>query len=364
MGRLVSSPAGLIVGLVVPAACSTARPGVTSAPVDTAAPPAQPPSPAAPPTAGTFEVRVLVTRSHTRDHILSQYVDNVVLSGTAVTVLNTPPTVDAGPGASILESDPFDSGGSFTDPDADSWTATVDYGDSGGVEPLALNPDKTFDLSHTYGDNGTYTVTVCVRDDDGETTCDTLDVTVENVAPVLTFDTSSAIAFGDGPAFLGRRGVPQDHGASASDVGSDDLTFRWSFPPDATAAETTYRNNPAEPDPLPSPHGTFPFSAGDSTTVDFALPGVHTVVVSVTDDDGDSDGDELIKLVTDDCDCAKTIGFWRHQFRGRGNQQIDDVTLAAYLGVVNFASAVFSEQVAALTLTDANATQSTPCVMT
>ena len=31
-----------------------------------------------------------------------------------------------------------------------------------GPQPLALNPDKTFDLSHTYPADGVYTVTVTV----------------------------------------------------------------------------------------------------------------------------------------------------------------------------------------------------------
>src|SRR5207253_10919611 len=32
--------------------------------------------------------------------------------------------------------------GSFTDPNAFTWTATVDYGDGSGVQPLTLNVDK------------------------------------------------------------------------------------------------------------------------------------------------------------------------------------------------------------------------------
>ena len=49
-------------------------------------------------------------------------------------------------------------------PGADTWTATVDYGDGGGGA-LALD-GKTFALSHTYLVAGTFTVTVTVFDDD------------------------------------------------------------------------------------------------------------------------------------------------------------------------------------------------------
>ena len=63
---------------------------------------------------------------------------------------------------SVNEGATFTSSGSFTDPGADTWTATVDYGDGSGDQPLSLGPDKTFTLSHVYADNGRYTVTVTV----------------------------------------------------------------------------------------------------------------------------------------------------------------------------------------------------------
>ena len=77
----------------------------------------------------------------------------------AVIVNNVDPAVDAGPDATIDEGSTFTQCGSFTDPGADTWTATVDYGDGSGEQPLLLNSDKTFNLSHTYADDGVYTVT-------------------------------------------------------------------------------------------------------------------------------------------------------------------------------------------------------------
>ena len=101
-------------------------------------------------------------------------------------VENVDPTVDAGPDATIDEGDTFTSSGSFTDPGADAWTATVDYGDDTGVQPLALT-GKTFALSHEYTDNGEYTVTVTVLDDDDGVGSDTAQVIVNNVAPTADF---------------------------------------------------------------------------------------------------------------------------------------------------------------------------------
>ena len=85
------------------------------------------------------------------------------------------------PGVPWNEGDTFTTIGSFTDPDPDTWTAAVDYGDGSGVQPLMLETDKTFSLSHIYTDGGTYTVTVRVTDDDGGQTSDSIAVIVNHV---------------------------------------------------------------------------------------------------------------------------------------------------------------------------------------
>ena len=56
--------------------------------------------------------------------------------------------------------------GQVTDPSADKLTATVDYGDGQGIQPLEIN-GRDFVLSHTYATAGSYPVTVMLRDDDG-----------------------------------------------------------------------------------------------------------------------------------------------------------------------------------------------------
>ena len=49
---------------------------------------------------------------------------------------------------------------------AEAWTATVNYGDGGGAQPLALS-GGSFSLAHSYGAAGTFGVAVTVQDDDG-----------------------------------------------------------------------------------------------------------------------------------------------------------------------------------------------------
>ena len=100
--------------------------------------------------------------------------------------MNAAPVVNAGNDVTIDEGSIFFREGSFTDPGADTWSATVNYGDGPDDQILVLDPAKTFTLNHVYADNGSYTVTVCVSDDDGAEGCDYLTVTVENVAPTAT----------------------------------------------------------------------------------------------------------------------------------------------------------------------------------
>jgi autotransporter-associated beta strand protein len=85
----------------------------------------------------------------------------------AVTVLNVPPDVAAGPDVHLHSGDVLNRQGSFSDPGADTWTATVDYGDGSVPQELKLGPDKRFHLHHKYQAAGPYTVTVNVVDDDG-----------------------------------------------------------------------------------------------------------------------------------------------------------------------------------------------------
>jgi hypothetical protein len=106
-------------------------------------------------------------------------------TSTTVSVINVAPTVNAGADATANEGAAFSQSGSFADPGADTWTATVDYGDGSGVQALALS-GKTFTLNHVYADNGVYTVTVAVTDDNGGSGSDTVQVTVNNVAPTIT----------------------------------------------------------------------------------------------------------------------------------------------------------------------------------
>ena len=116
----------------------------------------------------------------------------------------TAPSAAIGPDASVDEGGAYTAVGSFSDPDAsDTWTATVDYGDGTGPRPLALRPDRTFDLDHVYADDGDYEVAVTVTDGAGLAGTDTARVTVHNVAPLVALDPPAPVTVGDAFTFAG-----------------------------------------------------------------------------------------------------------------------------------------------------------------
>ena len=116
-------------------------------------------------------------------------------------------------------------------PGNDSWTATVDFGDGSGVQALSLNANKTFDLSHTYANDGLYTVEVVVDDDDAGTHSDSFIVTVSNVAPTPTINDVPAGAVPEGSLIVLT--------STSSDPGINDvITFSWSVTKDGNPYTT------------------------------------------------------------------------------------------------------------------------------
>ncbi|MEZ5552745.1 MAG: PKD domain-containing protein [Pseudomonadales bacterium] len=197
-----------------------------------------------------------------------------------VTVLaqpNTAPVPDAGAGATIVEGDTFNGAGSFTDPDADTWTATVDYGDGSGVQPLTL-AGMAFTLGHVYADNGTYTVTVTVADSQGGSNSDTATVVVNNAAPVVN------------------AGADQPGVAFGGTVNLDPATFTDAGVEDTHTASIDWGDGTVEPGALTQGAGSGTVAGGHV----YAAAGDYTVTVTVTDDDGGIGSDTLLVTVEQD----------------------------------------------------------------
>jgi len=112
-----------------------------------------------------------------------------------VTDVNEAPVITVIAPASVNEGDLFSTSGSFTDFDSVAWTATVDYGDGSGQQPLALNADKTFSLGHTYDDNGSYTVAIRIGDGTNVGTAQVV-AQVANVAPTASLQNNGPVNVG------------------------------------------------------------------------------------------------------------------------------------------------------------------------
>ncbi|NOZ72588.1 MAG: DNRLRE domain-containing protein [Chloroflexi bacterium] len=115
---------------------------------------------------------------------------------TTLTIENTPPSLNLPPDQQLNEGSTLQVTASFSDPDADNWSGTVDYGDGSPLQSLQLAPDHSFVLEHLYPQDGVYTVTVTMND--GEATSEGIfTVVVSNVPPSFILPATATLDEGD-----------------------------------------------------------------------------------------------------------------------------------------------------------------------
>jgi DNA/RNA endonuclease G (NUC1) len=145
---------------------------------------------------GAFTVRLTIT-------------DNDGLTDSAtftVTVTNVAPVVGAVPNATLNVGATHTASGTFTDPGADIWTATVNWGDGSAPEVVPLS-GRSFLLTHVYTAPGTYSVNIQVADDDTSAST-THTVTVNAPAP----ETGLAAALPLIDDLIAKRKIPRSVG--------------------------------------------------------------------------------------------------------------------------------------------------------
>ncbi len=172
------------------------------------------------PFAGTSVTPRFTLHSDNSTYYLGWWLDDITVY-TCQAGPNTAPAVNAGADATTTVGALFTSSGSFTDDAPAGATATVDYGDGAGPQPLTL-VGTTFSLSRTYATAGAKTVTVKVTDAGALSGTDTATVTVNPAPPVLTV-TAGTVTI-KGKTILGKKLKAKTQGWAPSDV---TFTYVW-----------------------------------------------------------------------------------------------------------------------------------------
>jgi len=182
-----------------------------------------------------------------------------------VTVNNVAPTVQLGADQLVNENSLVSLSGNFSDPGADSFTKNWHVVASNG-QVIADGSGTSF--SFTGLDDGLYTVTYTVTDDDGGVGSDTMVVTVLNVAPTVAGGSDKTV----------NEGIAVSFNAVGSDVGTlDTLSYLW---------HVVASNGQVIADKSGTSLGFTPMDNG-----------TYTVTVKVMDDDGGFSTDTMVVTV-------------------------------------------------------------------
>jgi len=175
-----------------------------------------------------------------------------------VTVSNVPPTVDVGSNLVTEEGSVIVFNGDYFDQGSnDSHSIQWAFGDGHSSNGI-LHPN------HSFSDDGIYTITLTIIDDDGGVGVDTSIITVLNVEPQVNAGTDKMTNEGSKVEFLG----------TFSDQGlSDDHTIVWDFGDGYSASGCL------------------------NVSHKFNDNGNYTVTLTVTDDDGGIGTDSIIALI-------------------------------------------------------------------
>lgn len=294
---------------------------------------------------------------------------------TTVTVTNVDPTVTIDPAqlTAIDEGGSVDVLATFSDPGwEDTYTPSVTAGHVDAVidegPDLSVTteggpgvPDQgQVTATITYGDNGTYTVTVEVTDDDSGAGDDSFDLVVDNVDPTAEIVLPVPVVVNGMDTIVAQAGEDIDFSGRSEDPGSDDLLMTWDWDDGAPSPDAFELSlvNPPVPDPPGSP-SVQPRDETFDVTHAFDQACTYLVTFASSDDDGGSAEDQANVLITGIADRTRPDGWWYSQYsaaaKGSLKKDFDEQTLLCYLEIARFGSTLFDEDVPLSTFAEAAA---------
>ncbi|MDQ3963549.1 MAG: M36 family metallopeptidase [Actinomycetota bacterium] len=293
---------------------------------------------------GIFTVSLQVTNT-------AGYSDTV---DATVTTTNVAPTVTIAPDqiTSRDENQSLSVTANFTDPGwLDTYTSSIDPGttDITGTAGTVVIGDEgppanvgTVTGTLTYGDNGAFTVTVSLTDDDLGKDSDSFEVNVANLDPQITIDETDTVDVNGVSTFFADIGELVEIPADVEDEGSDDETVTWDWD-DGAISSLLFRNDPSFDDPVLSPT----VNPRDFVTAASHLwvnACMYDVGLEAVDDDAGTDSDSVKVLITAPPSLTREAGYWQHQYKGNGRIDFSNAQLECYLEITAFLSNLFNEE--------------------
>jgi hypothetical protein len=276
-----------------------------------------------------------------------------VSASNTVTVSNANPSVTspAAAPATIDEGGSTTFSASFSDAGwNDTYTGSIDwgFGPPDAVAPSVTTPGSpgvpdsgTITGSHTYMDDGGFTIAGSVSDDDGGSGSASTGVTVNNVDPTAAIDETGTILINGVPTIITNAGSPVPFSGRSTDPGSDDLTLTWDWDDGAPAPDVTVVSlQGSVPDLDPSPDGTAR-DVTDTQTHTFGEACIYDVVFAAADDDGGTGSDDIAVVIVGNFADTRTHGYFKTELR-----KLKDHTAAGaqcLLDITGFMSQVFNE---------------------
>ncbi|HEU5490593.1 MAG TPA: PKD domain-containing protein [Gaiellaceae bacterium] len=271
-----------------------------------------------------------------------------------VTVNNVAPSISLGSNTPTGENTTVTVTGTISDPGwLDPLSGTISWGDGTGTQALGgtvenVRPDATLpvSVSHTYGDNGTFTAQVCARDDK-TTPCTTIALQITNTNPTAAIDLSGAVDVNGTPTVIAHAGSAVGFSGRSTDPGSDDLTLTWAWGDGTASSSTKRRVNPPNDDPAVSP-SIQPRDETYALSHTFAGACAYETTFAAVDDDGGPASQTAAVIIVGNGRPNQGAGYWKQQFRfynsGKGSSNFDAAKLGCYLKIAGYMSRVFDDR--------------------